>query len=42
MGDMNGHVCGLLTVNVEWVKDDTGRMQLKEIEGECDVHDQHK
>jgi len=39
MGDMNGHVCGLLTVNVEWVKDDSGRMQLKEIEGTEKMYD---
>ena len=33
IGDTDGNVCGLLTVNVEWVKADDGRMQLKEVEG---------
>lgn len=32
-GDKNGDVKSLKTVDVEWVKDENGRMSLKEIEG---------
>lgn len=33
VGDANGHVKELHTVDIEWVKDETGRMTLREIPG---------
>jgi glutamate synthase (NADPH/NADH) small chain len=32
-GDANGHVEGLVTVRIEWTKDDQGRHIFKEVEG---------
>lgn len=31
--DGKGHVSGVKTVNVEWVKDDTGRWQMNQVPG---------
>ncbi|RXG57114.1 putative glutamate synthase [NADPH] [Armadillidium vulgare] len=31
--DGNGNVCGVNSVQVEWTKDESGRWQMKEIEG---------
>ncbi|CAH1799875.1 unnamed protein product [Owenia fusiformis] len=33
LDDGNGNVSGVKTVKVEWTKDDTGRWQMKEVEG---------
>ena len=42
VGDENGNVCGVETVQVEWIKDENGQFRLKEIPGsekfyECDL-----
>jgi NAD(P)H-dependent glutamate synthase small subunit len=37
VGDGNGNVAGIRTVRIEWVKDDTGRFQMREVEGSEDV-----
>jgi len=36
-GDANGHVESLVTVRIEWVKDDQGRHVFKEVEGTQEV-----
>lgn len=33
LDDGNGHVCGVRTINVEWVKDDSGRWEMKQMPG---------
>lgn len=33
LDDDKGHVSGIKTVSVEWVKDDTGRWQMNQIPG---------
>lgn len=33
-----GHVSGVRTVNVEWKKDESGRWQMKEVEGSETVY----
>ena len=37
IGDAEGNVTAAEVVQVEWVKDDSGRMQMKEVEGSLEV-----